>query len=432
MNPVSVWTLKGPSPRVATVAAVVLLLAIALTLTLISTSNAEAQTYTVIHYFTDGGDGATPQAGLTEDAAGNFYGTAFYGGNLDGNCGQYGCGVVFKLKQSSSGWVLTPIYSFQGGNDGAGPIGRVAIARDGTLYGTTYLGGGSNCNSGCGTVFHLRPPTAAPKSALFSWNETVIYRFTGGSDGANPLGDLIFDQSGNIYGTAVNGGSFAGVIYKLTPSGSGWAETVLYSPQDSNNGINPYGGVIFDSSGNLYGVFRNGGPSSTGTVYELSPSGSGWTEQTIHAFNGRDGAYPEGGLILDSSGNIYGTTPFAGMGGGGTVFQLMPANGGWAFNTLYSFSGGSGPQDKLAMDAAGNLYGTTYFGQNNLGSVFELKPSNGSWMYDPLHNFSGSDGAYLISNIVFDSSGNLYGTTSGGGEGNCGFSACGVIFEITP
>jgi uncharacterized repeat protein (TIGR03803 family) len=392
---------------------------------------AQAQTYTIIHNFTGGGDGANPYTGLTMDAAGNFYGTTSGGG------ASYG--IVFKLKHSGSGWILSPVHSFAGGADGWFPWARVAIATDGTIYGSTSTSSGDGCHEGstCGTVFHLRPSPTAPKSVLTPWNETVIYRFTGANDGAYPRGDLVFDQLGNLYGTTVNGGSTgSGVIYKLAPSVGNWTETVLYSAQNNGDGANPFGGVVFDRSGNLYGVFSQGGPHGFGAVYELSPSGSGWTEQTLYGFNYvTDGTYPEGGLIIDSSGNLYGTTLDGGSGQGGTVFELTHGSGGWAFNVIYSFSGpyDGGPWDKLSMDTAGSLYGATRAdGAYGFGSIFRLTPSSGGWTYTSLHDFCGpappsTDGASPIGNLVLDANHNLYGTTAYGGQ--FGF---GVVFKITP
>ena len=407
-------------------------LAIVLALAVLSMQSAQAQMFKVIHNFTGGGDGGRPDTGLTMDAAGNLYGTTSEGGNLGGNCSNTGCGTVFKLKHSGSSWVLTPLYSFAGGNDGDSPAGRVIIAKDGTVYGTTFFGGG-----GSGTVFHLTPSPTAPKTALARWNETVIYRFSGGSDGMYPEGDLTFGQSGNIYGTTQYGGNAGwGVIYELVPSGGSWTETVLYSPQIYDDGAYPTGGVVFDSSGNLYAVFTSGGPfwddkyglcfpSGCGTVYELDPSGSGGI---IAPFTGGEGRNPEGGLIIDSSNNLYGTTSGGGPGGAGTVFELAATT--FNLNLLYTFSeNGIGPQDKLVMDAIGDLYGTTSSeGVYGHGSVFKLTPSSGGWTYTSLHDFTGgSDGDFPNGNLVFDVNGNLYGTTYWGGTG-----AWGVVFEITP
>jgi uncharacterized repeat protein (TIGR03803 family) len=402
-------------------------MAILFAVTIVLTQSAQAQTFKVILNFTNGQDGARPYAGLTMDAAGNLYGTTF--GNSGGSNGN---GSVFKLKHFGSGWILNPLYDYAGGNDGAWSWGRLARAQDGTFYGTTWTGGGS----GIGTVFQVKPFPTAPVTALAPWSETVTYVFTGGNDGAAPQGDLTFDQSGNVYGVTNYGGDAGnGVVYELTPSGGGWTQAVLYSFQGADDGANPYGGVVFDQAGNLYGVVNYGGTSNSGAVYELSPSGSGWTKTALYNFTGgNDGATPYGGLTIDASGNLYGTTAFGGVGGGGTVFELTPANGGgWSFNTLYSFSGSGypnyGPMDKLTMDAAGNLYGTTYQdGGFQSGSVFKLTPSGGGWSYTSLHDFTGaSGGAYPISILVLDTSGNLYGTASAGGAN--GF---GMVFEITP
>jgi uncharacterized repeat protein (TIGR03803 family) len=406
---------------------IVISFAIVLVLSVVLAPPAPAQTFAVLHSFTCYGDGCLPETGLTIDAAGNLYGTTVGGGAHQN-------GTVFRLRKSGSGWVLNPLYSFAGGNDGASPGGRVSLAPDGTLYGTTSEGGCSGCNgAGCGTVFHLIPSPAAPTSALAPWSETVLYRFSGGSDGARPDGDLTFDQSGNIYGTAGGGGNNNyGVVYELTPSGVGWTETALYSPQGSGGGTNPSGGVVFDTSGNLYGVFFRGG-LGWGTVYQLSPAGSGWTERTIHSFSytGSDGADPIGGLIIDASGNLYGTTS-QGKTSVGTVFELTPGSAGWTFNTLWPFplqSNSTGPVDKLLMDAASNLYGTTFgLGAYNLGTVFKLTPSNSGWTYSSLHDFTGgSDGLFPWSSLVFDANGNIYGTNTEGGAGNGG-----VVFQITP
>lgn len=423
-------------PPAATAA---LVLAIVFALTFVLTLSAEAQTFTVIHNFTLD-DGAYPLTGLTMDVAGNLYGTTARGG--------HGYGTVFELKHSGNGWLLNTLYNFAGvrNSDGGFPYGRVTIALDGTLYGTTEEGGNDNgCyNNGCGTVFRLRPAPAAPKSAQVPWDEAVLYHFAGYSDGYFPAGDLTFDQSKNLYGTAFAGGSHdLGVIYELTPSGGGWTKTILYSAKGGNHdGARPQAGVVFDGSSNLYGVFSCNSiyGEGYGAVYQLSRSGSGWTERIIHEFTGGiDGGNPFGGLILDSSGNLYGTTSLGGGGGGGTVFELTPFNGNWSFNTLYAFPGCGqcGPSDKLSMDSAGSLYGTTIQdGAYGLGSVFKLTPSNDGWNYTSLHDFCAggypcSDGSRPVSNLVFDAMGNLYGTTKNGGSLEC-TDGCGVVFKITP
>jgi uncharacterized repeat protein (TIGR03803 family) len=267
----------------------------------------QAQTFQVIHNFTNGLDGGSPYVGLTIDAAGNLYGTTVSGGILTGDCSPFGCGVVYKITHAGSGFVFTPLYSFAGEDDGEYAANRVIVGPDGNLFGTTLTGGGQgSCfypGSGCGVVFRVRPPTTIPKSALAPWDESVLYRFTGGSDGGQPLGDIVFDQTGNIYGVTYQGGATNnGVIYELTPAGGGWTETVLYSAQNNGDGANPVF-LTLDTLGNLYGVFYNGGPHGHGAVFQLSHSASGWTERTLYGFMGQDdGQYPVS-LIIDAVGN---------------------------------------------------------------------------------------------------------------------------------
>src|SRR5271166_258725 len=253
---------------------------IALTLTLlfasvaVLTPAAQAQTFNVIHTFTGAGDGGSPSAGVTFDKAEkNLYGTTYY-------YGTHGYGAVYQLKQKQGKWTVNPLYSFAGGKDGAYPQARVIFGPDGSLYGTTDEGGSSNL----GTVFKLRPPASACKTALCAWTETELYAFKGSADGAYPgLGDLLFDQGGNIYGTTVNGGSphNIGVVYELTPSGPSWTESVLYS-FSGNDGATPWSNVTFDSAGNLYGTTDVGGLYSSGTAFQLMPSMGGWTENILN------------------------------------------------------------------------------------------------------------------------------------------------------
>ena len=432
MDAISFRNSRGSTHPPAPTRPAVLALAIVFTFAIGAVPTTQAQTYTVLHFFTGQGDGAHPSTGLTIDAAGNLYGTTSIGGP-----GLYG--TVFRLKHSGSGWTLNTLYGFGDGRDGGQPEGRVVLAKDGTLYGTTVQGG-----SEYGVVFHLTPPPTAPRSALTPWNETVIYQFTGRTDGGNPQGDLTFDQAGNIYGTTPQGGAQechqdgsvgCGTVYEITPSGSGWVETVLYAPQEGSDGAQPVDGVVFDASGNLYGEFQSGGPFNWGLIYQLSPSESGWTEHPLFDFTGgNNGGVPEAGMIFDpSSGNLYGTTNFGGSGGCGTVFQLTPVGGGWLLNTIYGFTGSPGgcnPEAKLVRDAAGNLYGTTTYGGNRIGqgTVFKLTHGNGGWTATTLHAFTGGDdGAYPMSSLVFDAAGNLYGTTYSGGD-----RYDGVVFELTP
>jgi len=367
------------------------------------------------------------------DQAGNLYGTT-----CGSDCAYGGkAGAVFRLSKIGSSWPLNPLHNFAGGNDGANPYAGVVFGPQGILYGTTPHAGRNGCDgSGCGTVFSLKPYPTACKTALCGWQETVLYSFTGGSDGMNPaLGDLIFDRAGNLYGTTSAGGADGyGTVFELVPSQGGWTEKVLYSFTGGNDGSQPFAGLIFDNAGNLYGTTVYGGTYGWGTVYELTPSGSGWTANVLYAFQGKnDGRSAFGGLIFDQLGNLYGNNWSAGQADGGTVFKLALSNGSWTYSVVYSFSayGYRGPAANLAIDGAGNLYGTTVndgHGPYGSGNVFELTPSGGSWIYTSLYDFTGgNDGAEPICNVIFDANGNLYGTTYYGGA-----DGYGVVWEITP
>ncbi len=295
---------------------------------------------------------------------------------------------------------------------------------------------------GCGTVFRLQPPARAQANVLGSWTETVLYRFTGGNDGALPeAADLIFDQAGNLYGTTDAGGGSGcqggcGTVYKLTNSGGHWTESVLYSFAQDNDGQQPYAGVIFDQSGNLYGPLANGGAHNQGAVFQLVHSGSSWTEQLLYSFHGAsDGAYPYSRLTMDPAGNLYGNACCSGPGNGGTAFELTA--GTWNFTLLYALGQGNtgqGPEGAFIMDSSGNLYGTASSGgAYSFGAVFKLSPGNGGWTYTPLHDFCAggyppcADGYTPTGNLAFDSAGNLYGATSNGGK-----YGGGVVWQITP
>ena len=412
-------------------AAAGLALAIMLVLTLGATEAVQAQTYQVIHNFMGGVDGQEPNFGLTIDAAGNLYGTTFEGDT--------GTGTAYKLVHRSTGWALTPLYVFTIASKGVIPYSTLVIGRDGKLYGTTAFGGIGPClaygHTGCGTVFTLQNPVTFCHTSYCPWIETPLYKFSGGADGSNPYGGaLVFDQAGNVYGTTYAGGTGSGVVYKLTPAGSGWTESVLYTFAGGSDGASPWAGVTLDQAGNLYGTTAAGGAFGGGTVYELSPSGSGWTKRTLYSFQQQpDGGNPYAGVLLDPAGNLYGATQYGGSGGGGTVFELSPSGGGWTYTVLYGFvgSGGGhakGPVADLVMDSAGNLYGTTAGdGAYRFGCVFKLTHGSGGWTYTSLHDFtSGSDGNLPRSNVVFDGSGHLYSTAYGGVDGK------GMVFQITP
>jgi uncharacterized repeat protein (TIGR03803 family) len=404
--------------------------AILLVLTFFTSQAMQAQAFSVIHNFSGGAsDGGSPLFGVTADRGGNLYGITSYGGDLSCNYNPAGCGVVYKI---TPGHTLSTLYTFTGGSDGY--IGNwLTFGPNGTLYGTTLEGGEETCYGGygCGTVFNLQPPAHTCGSISCPWRETVLYRFQGQPDASAPF-SLVFDSHGNIFGVSETGGAFNwGAVFELTPSGSGWTEQVIYSFTNRQDGAYPNGVLAIDSLGNLYGT-ADYGQNRAGTIFELSPSGSGWTETTLFAFgaNPATGTDPVGGLVVDSSGNLYGSNEY------GTpspaVFELSPSSGGWSYQVLHYLSSsgqGAGQYAPLARDSAGDLYGTSegVYNGSPRGTVYKLSSSGGSWLYDELHDFSGGDGEYPTSGVSFDANGNLYGTTSAGGAN--GF---GVVWEITP
>jgi uncharacterized repeat protein (TIGR03803 family) len=257
----------------------------------------------------------------------------------------------------------------------------------------------------------------------------VLHDFGSGTDAIGPgHGDLIWDQQANIYGTTTAGGTSqncngygCGAVYELTPSGNGYTESVLYSFSGPPDGEYPQNGLVFDNKGNLFGTTPLGGSNNFGTVFELTyVMGVGWTEQVIYNFqNASDGQLPQGGLVFDSAGNLYGATPIGGSGGAGTVFELSPSGNTWTFKLLYSFSGnGDGPFATLTMDGAGNLYGTTFSGGlYSNGSVFKLSNTENGWVYTSLHDFTGGadGGPQAYGGVTIGSDGTLYGTIAQGG-----------------
>jgi hypothetical protein len=292
--------------------------------------------------------------------------------------------------------------------------------------------GGGSGEPGCGTVFRLSPPPTTCKSFLCYWQETQIYSFANNADGALPRGEITFDAAGNLYGaTELAGPENWGTVYELTPSHGSWTKTLLHGFGDRLDGANPLGGVQLDPAGNAYGTTNLGGIGQEGTAFQLVPSASGWTLNIIGNFNFNSGGFALlAGLIVGPGGNLYGGT--ADGNPNPVVYELSPSNGSWIYSSLnafpYQYCCGVGAN--LVMDSAGNLYGTTagYSVEGIYGSVFKLTPSGGGWTYTDLHDFTGgNDGANPYSSVVLDSNGNLYGTASTGGT-----FGDGVVWEITP
>jgi|HubBroStandDraft_1064217.scaffolds.fasta_scaffold00664_6 uncharacterized repeat protein (TIGR03803 family) len=386
--------------------------AILLSLGVLAAPRAQAQTFSVIHNFTGGSDGANPLSGfLLVDQA--LIGTTSAGGSS-------GLGVVFKMSPTGEETVL---HEFTGGTDGATPEGRLVKGKGSNFYGTTFAGGSANA----GTVFEVTGKGV----------ETVVFSFSGSATGANPVAGLAIDAKGNLYGTtSVGGANGNGTVFELSPpsAGGAWTETVLYSFGTGTDGANPIGGVTFDAAGNLYGTTSAGGTYGYGTIFELSKSASSWTETILHEFAlESDGGVPYAGLVADTKGNFYGAATEGGAGGqsgGGTVFELTKVDGSWTFSALYGLSGWgiSGSYRNLLL-IGDTIYATTHCdGANDAGTVYKLTPSGDTWTYDSLYVFTGgSDGLFSISNLVADSKGNLYGVTLlGGTDGE------GVAFKVTP
>jgi len=383
-----------------------------------------------LYDFPGGSNGMAPYGALTADGSGNLYGTTSGGGG--GSC-EGGCGVVFKLTPDKQ---ETVVYAFAGGTDGAEPQTGLIADDTGTFYGTTDFGGDTSCQSGvgCGTVFKLTP----------DGKESVLYAFQGGNDGITPVGDLVADESGNLYGETAYGGSYSGsncdisgcgTVFEVLPDGT---KLTLYEFQAGSDGASPGGGVIRDGAGNIYGTTGGGGGSGCGgsgcgTVFKLAPDG---TESVLYAFQGgADGAGPIG-IIRDTGSNFYGAT----AGGGncpshqndcGTIYTLAPDG---TKTLLYDFQGGNDgwlPWNALIMDKEGNLYGTTWFGgeagcyrkyHTGCGTVFKLATDGKEAV---LYTFRHLSGVNPYASLFLGTRGELYGTTTAGGKNNDG-----VVFKL--
>lgn len=386
-----------------------LAIAMLFALLLIATRPARGQTETVLHNFCDKAncaDGASPLAGLIFDSAGNLYGTTWGGGDRASSCG----GTVFEVSPERDGrWMEKVLYAFgalPNCADGSFADAPVTFDGAGNLYGTTLAGGLSGCGGiGCGVVYKLSP-------AGGSWTETVLYSFAGGAEGGEPEGGVILDAVGNLYGANSAG------IYELSPSGGGWSEELIYKNVDTS-----LTGLTMDASGNIFGVGQSG-------VFELSPDGhGGWHSTVIYTFE--DGVGPDGTLVLDKAGKLYGTTGNGGAYNYGTVYRLgYSKKKGWTGKILYSFKGS--PEDGrvpwgIVFDAGGNIYGNTGFGgKYEAGTIFELvRVGDGRYNEKVIWTF-GRDEDLPRGSPALDSAGNVYGTAEGGWRGH------GIVFEVTP
>ena len=428
----------------------------------------------VLYSFQGGADGSTPAGGVVFDAAGNLYGATTDGGSS--SCHSIAqCGTVFQLvppARQGDSWTETVVYVFKGNtsNDGTSPAGGVVIDSSGNLYGTTAYGGTGDCvllgsKVGCGTVYELSPP----KRKGGAWIETVLYSFPTAEQGYLPNGDLVFDGAGNLYGATEFGGGhgtscnslyqYCGAVFELSPpkeKGGKWTERVLHGFKGGADGGNPNGGMIFDTKGAIYGTTSAGGNSickgagfvGCGTVFDLTPpitKGGEYGEKVLHRFQNypSDGARPLAGPAIDGNGNLYSTTTNGGAHAEGTVFKLETSpdiEHPWMETLLHQFTSGrdgSVPSAALVFGADGNIYGTASGGGRvGGGTVFQFRRKpQGGWAFSSLYTFTGApDGSSPASRLVLDGARNLYGTTlmSGNTGQYCGHNGCGTVFEVSP
>jgi uncharacterized repeat protein (TIGR03803 family) len=409
-------------------------------LVLLTATSAWSAGYKVLYNF--GTPSSTPSSGLITDAAGNAYGTTSAGGYNDG-------GTVYELSPKTGYHLLYAFRrSNSGGADGFLPQGNLVFDSNGNLYGTTVAGGTKNaqCVEGCGVVFELTPAgNGQPwtETVLYSFCPQANC-----ADGALPQAGVIFDSAGNLYGTTLAGGNQncqeegpgCGTVFELQPSQTGWTESILYAFGDNTaDGHYPLGSLVLDGEGNLYGTASVAGPGA-GSAFRLSPSSGGWTFGVIYAFeqfSRQDGNTPEAGMIFDAAGNLYGTTGGGGTFGFGTVFELTLNAGSWTETILYNFAGGNDgatPKSSVVFDFAGSLYGTTFdgggpperCGNSGCGTAFKLTPEAGGQWTESLFRFGGVLGLQPSAPVLIDSAANVYGTTTAGGA-----RGAGVAFRIS-
>lgn len=383
-----------------------------------------ASTTQVLYSFLGDEDGEYADTDLVTDSAGNIYGTTVQGGT-------YSSGTVFQITPAG---VHTVLYNFTGGADGGEPYKGVTLDAQGNIYGTAGVGGkyvGPCTDTGCGVVFELT-------NSGGTWTQTVIHSFTGGKDGWGPGAGVTVDSHGAVYGTTPLGGTpNAGVIYQLINRNGTWGEKIIHTFTGGNDGIGGSAGrLVPDRRGGFFGACTAGGANGDGVIFHIAPAGNGtWNFTTIYAFKGMpDAGFPYGTLLMDNAGNLYGTSYYDGANDLGAVYQLAYRNGTWKERVLYSFKGGadgSAPISNLVSDPAGNLYGTTSEGgapSCGCGTIFSLTRSGTSWTENVVYSFQGPpDGAFVYNGMVVDNAGNYYGATVHGGTANEG-----AIYKFFP
>lgn len=378
---------------------------------------------TIIYSFAGGADGEYADTDLVRDTGGNLYGSTVQGGNS-------ASGTVWELTPSNGNWTHSVLYSFSGGSDGGEPYKGVTLDGQGNIFGTAVTGGSGSCDGGCGVVYKLT-------NSGGTWTQSVIYSFTGGNDGLDPGAGLTIDSNGDVYGTTPGGGVYGyGTIFRLHRTGGGaWKFKVLHAFNGGSDGNGGSAGRLVLAGNHLYGTATAGGNDGQGTAFQLTRNVNGhWKFKSIYEFTGEpDAGFPYGGLALDNSGNLYGTTYYGGASGAGSVYRLGRKSGAWSEKLLYSFTGGSdgaAPLGNLVIDSGGNLFGTTSGGGSaGDGVIFELSPASKTrWKESVEHAFRGSpDGEYAYNGMVGDGAGDYFGATTEGGQ-----SDDGAIYEFRP
>jgi uncharacterized repeat protein (TIGR03803 family) len=408
-------------------------------LLLASAGATSATTVTTLYDFcsrNDCADGSASLGGLLRDGNGNLYGTTTLGG-------AHGFGAVFELKRNGGSWTYQVLHSFCSScGDSAFPQSRLVLDTAGNLYGTAP----SNGELDCGIVFRLSPNADGSK-----WKLKRLHSFCASEgDGAHPVAGLTYagatsgapyDGVSPLYGVTIGGGANGeGAVYEILPNGAHGTERVIYSfcpdKGSCSDGAAPEGDLLLDSAGNLYGNAFRGGATGDGTVFRLSPRGSRWREEVLHSFcstgDCQDGSFPEGGLAMDATGDLFGTTTGGGANGGGTLYRLARRHGGWDETVLHSFcsgdcTDGSSPTAGPLIDADGNLFGTTGVSGSNGGSVYRLQGVTLTTLYSFCTKQDCLDGAGPLAPLIQDEAGNLLGVTFIRGAHNGG-----TIFELSP
>lgn len=393
---------------------------------LFGAGSAQAQAFTTLYNFTGGSDGGSPYAAVIEDSSGNLYGTTFNGGDMNCPNDGAGCGVVYEIDSAGSETVL---HAFTDDPDGDHPAAALVQDAEGNLYGTTERGGeGNDGTKTCGIVFAL--DTAGDEAVLYAFE---AWGCGGHHHPAQPMGGLLLDSSGNLYGTASacghGGGSKTclGAVFEVSAGGT-YVTLHQFAKKKSDGARPTYGNLVMDNTGSLYGVTLDGGSADKGVVYRLAPNGK---LTVLYSFRGgtKDGCYPDGTLAVDAAGNFYGTTRGCGSSNHGMIWRVTKKG---KETVLHNFAGGTSdgcsPLAGVVRDPEGDLYGATlYCGANGDGALYEL---NSGGVLTLLHSFDGSDGEYPYGGLLLDANGVLYGTTSAGGGG--GEFAAGTVWSYVP